>query len=71
MGAGTGDVMFLSFSLFIDLETGTHMDALTILIIVLVVVVVLALLFALVRRKQRSGSILAAPGAGRQRGGGS
>ena len=37
------------------------MDALTILLIVLAVIVVIAIVFAVLRSKQRSGSVLAAP----------
>ena len=46
------------------------MDALTILLIVLAVIVVIAIVFAVLRSKQRSGSVLAAPDSNKRGGSG-
>lgn len=46
------------------------MDVLTIILIVLVVAVIVAVAFTLVRKKQRSGTVLAAPKSMRDGGGG-
>ncbi len=45
------------------------MDILTILLIVLAVGVIAALAFAVIRRKQRGGSVLAAPSSTDRKGG--
>ena len=45
------------------------MDALTILLIVLAVVVIAVEAFAVIRKKQRSGSVLAAPDSTGSKGG--
>ena len=45
------------------------MDLLVILLIVLAVIVVAIVAFGLIRKKQRGGSVLAAPSASNERGG--
>jgi LPS O-antigen subunit length determinant protein (WzzB/FepE family) len=47
------------------------MDIWTILLIVLAVIAIAAVVFALIRKKQRGGSVLAAPGASDRKGGSS
>lgn len=47
------------------------MDTLTILLIVLAVIVIAIVAFALIRKKQRSGTVLAAPDRSNRKRGGS